>query len=48
MDNPTRKPIDQLFHLGDHRGTQSPGLNVLQVLFMREHNRQASRLKVSA
>jgi hypothetical protein len=46
MDNPARRPVEQLFEFGNHRGMQAPGLNAMQIIFMREHNRQADRIKV--
>ena len=46
MDNPARRPAGKLFELGNHRGMQAPGLTAMQILFMREHNRQAERIKV--
>lgn len=44
MVNPVRRPDGTYFELGNNRGNVTPQLVALQIMFVREHNRHASRI----
>jgi peroxidase len=47
QDAPNGKSWTKLFVAGDHRANENTGLQVLTILFAREHNRKAASLKKS-
>ena len=44
MENPDKRPLDQLFMAGDVRANENPALISMQTLWLREHNYWADTL----